>query len=272
MFNIIASVLTTQLALPPEANCIYNDAYYPHATIEGPCTTAVDEATIYISPAIGTTLVIKKGDSGYSNRYGVPVEVTSEDGITKLTSSAGVMEVFNSAKPRAIRYTAHHPNHHFKVSVERNSAEDTVQINVTGASNEILSEQVLLDGHLSGVNVADIDGNGFPEIYLYSTQPGSGSYGNVIAYASNRGKSMTPIYIPPIEQNDPLLEGYMGHDEFNVVENRLVRRFPVYKEDDPNSSPSGGWRQFQYRLYAGEAGWILKLDRTVSYGLDHKDE
>jgi hypothetical protein len=39
----------------------------------------------------------------------------------------------------------------------------------------------------------------------------------------------------------------------------------VYKDGDPNSSPSGGTRQIQYKLEAGEAGWILRQDRVEEY-------
>ncbi len=57
----------------------------------------------------------------------------------------------------------------------------------------------------------------------------------------------------------------MGHDEFRVVENRLVRRFPLYAEGDTNASASAGTRQLQYRLVAGEAGWLLEVDKVVDY-------
>ena len=57
----------------------------------------------------------------------------------------------------------------------------------------------------------------------------------------------------------------MGHDEFSVVELNLARRFPIYLEGDTNASPSGGTRQLQYKLVAGEAGLILQLDRVVEY-------
>jgi hypothetical protein len=49
------------------------------------------------------------------------------------------------------------------------------------------------------------------------------------------------------------------------VESTLVRRFPVYRDKDTNAQPTGGTRQIQYKLKAGEAGWILKPDRTASY-------
>jgi hypothetical protein len=61
------------------------------------------------------------------------------------------------------------------------------------------------------------------------------------------------------------MTGYLGHDEFELVENTLVRRYPVYKEGDSNADPTGGYRQFQYKLEPGEAGWIFRLDRVVEY-------
>lgn len=61
----------------------------------------------------------------------------------------------------------------------------------------------------------------------------------------------------------------MGHDEFQVVENSLVRRFPIYKDGDSNAKPSGKMRQLQYKLKAGEAGWLLKLEcEPLGYDCD----
>lgn len=122
-----------------------------------------------------------------------------------------------------------------------------------------------LDGTAYRAEIADVDGNGWPEVYVYVSSAGSGSYGSLVAYAVNNGKSVTPIYLQPLEQSPEALAGYMGHDEFAVVESRLVRRFPVYKLADSNIQPTGGMRQLQYRLEAGEAGWILLVDRVVEY-------
>jgi hypothetical protein len=129
--------------------------------------------------------------------------------------------------------------------------------------NEVVEEE--LDGNAYGSELADLDANGWPEIYVYVSSAGSGSYGSLVAYAVNNGKSMTPIYLPPRDQTPEVWTGYMGHDEFAVVENRLVRRFPLYNEGDTNSAPSGGTRQLQYRLEAGEAGWVLVVDKVVDY-------
>jgi hypothetical protein len=120
-----------------------------------------------------------------------------------------------------------------------------------------------LDGTAYRAELADLDSNGWPELYVYISSAGSGSYGSLAAYAVNNGKSITPIYLPPLEQSPEAIEGYMGHDQFAVVENRLQRNFPIYRKGDSNAAPTGGTRQLQYRLEPGEAGWALKLERAV---------
>jgi hypothetical protein len=117
-------------------------------------------------------------------------------------------------------------------------------------------------GTVTGAEIADLNADGWPEIYVYVSSAGSGSYGTVVGYAVNRGKSVTPITLPELSDDPVASAGYQGHDEFALVEGTLVRRFPVLRSGDTNASPSGGRRQLHYRLIAGEAGWLLRLDDT----------
>ena len=73
-----------------------------------------------------------------------------------------------------------------------------------------------IDGTVSGAEVADLNGDGSPEIYVYVTSAGSGSYGSLVAYSANRRKSLSTIYLPPISNDPDLARGYMGHDRFAV--------------------------------------------------------
>ena len=121
------------------------------------------------------------------------------------------------------------------------------------------------DGKVVLAEVADLDVDNSPEVYVYTQSAGSGSYGGLIAYAANNRKSLSEIYLPPVADNAEASMGYMGHDEFRVVENTLVQRFPVYKDGDTNAAPTGGTRQLQYKLEPGEAGWVLRVDKVVEY-------
>jgi hypothetical protein len=89
--------------------------------------------------------------------------------------------------------------------------------------------------------------------------------GSLVAYAANDNKSLSEIYLPPLTEESEISKGYMGHDEFAVVEKTLVRRFPVYREGDVNADPTGGSRQLQYKLEPGEAGWTLQLDKRQDF-------
>jgi hypothetical protein len=125
--------------------------------------------------------------------------------------------------------------------------------------------EVEADGTVSGVEVDDLNADGYPEIYVYVNSAGSGSYGSLIAYASNRNRSLSEIYLPPLEDDPDAAKGYMGHDAFAVGEGALLRRFPVYREGDSNAEPTGGMRQVQYQLEAGEAGWLLSPYKVVNF-------
>lgn len=152
----------------------------------------------------------------------------------------------------------------FSLQATSGSSLNSLTITPIGLKTDSSSYVLELDGTAYLAELADLDSNGWPEVYVYSSSAGSGSYGSLTAFAINEGKSATPVHLPSINSNPAASEGYQGHDEFVVVENRLVRSYPVYTDTDTNAQPSGGTRQIQYRLVPGEAGWLLEVDRIVN--------
>jgi uncharacterized protein len=141
------------------------------------------------------------------------------------------------------------------------------QLTITPSGLEIVNRVMThdIDGTVTGAEIADINSDGSPEIYIYVNSAGSGAYGSIVAYSANNNKSLSEIYLPPMEYDKVNSVGYMGHDEFTVIENSLARRFPVYNEGDLNCCPKGGTRQLQYKLVKGEASWRLKLVNSTTY-------
>ena len=127
-------------------------------------------------------------------------------------------------------------------------------------SNKVITQEI--DGSVTGVEVGDLNTDGSPEIYVYINSAGSGAYGSLVAYSANNKKSLSEIYLPPLEDDKKNTIGYMGHDEFSIVEYTFARRFSIYNEGDANCCPKGGTRQLQYKLISGEAGWELKLFKS----------
>jgi hypothetical protein len=153
----------------------------------------------------------------------------------------------------------------FDVSATNEGSINQLTVTPSGLSEQQGPVKVEIDGSVTNAEIADLDSNGFPEIYIYVTSAGSGSYGSLVGYAVNKGKSMSDIYLPPVSDDPKHNKGYMGHDEFAVVEGTFVQRFPIYKDADTNAQPTGKTRQLQYKLKAGEAGWVLRLDKAVEY-------
>lgn len=152
----------------------------------------------------------------------------------------------------------------FTVACPNEGSLNTVTIQPEGLANDNRPIMVEADGIVTGARVADLDGNGHPELYVFTTSAGSGSYGAVIGYASNQGKSLSAVFLLPLDEDKAAASGYRGRDTFDVTANRLVRRFPVYRDNDTNAQPtSGKVREVRYRLVQGEAGWILRRDSVA---------
>ena len=144
---------------------------------------------------------------------------------------------------------------------------DGGEVTVTASGAEMAGEPQMekFDGTIVDAETEDLDANGFPEVYIYVTNNDDKKSGKLIAFASNNGKSITPISVPSLDQVEGALEGYRGGDEFRVVENRVVQRWSVYKEGDADGQPSGGTRQVQWKLEPGEATWTLVVDKVENY-------
>ena len=167
--------------------------------------------------------------------------------------------------PRVFLKTLSMENISFDVSTTGKGSIQKLTIQPFGLeidNNKIIME---VEGSVTNAEIADLNSDGFPELLVYTTSAGSGSYGNVIAYSVNAGKSVSQIYFPPIADNPLTNKGYMGHDEFSIVKNTLVQRFRTYKENDENSNPTGNIRQIKYKLSDGEASRKFVVDNIIEY-------
>ena len=151
----------------------------------------------------------------------------------------------------------------FQVQSSGEGSQQHLTITTTGARPPIKPIHQTVNGRVVGAEVADLNGNGTPEIYVYVQGAGSGSYGELVAYAVGSGSDLSPIDLQ--ELTGSAAQGYRGHDQFRVVEGCLVRLFPIYKPGDSNAQATGGERQICYKLKAGEASWILRPTSVLTF-------
>jgi hypothetical protein len=150
----------------------------------------------------------------------------------------------------------------FNVVSPNAATSNNVTVSTSGLEidNSAWSQQV--DGIVTGAEVADLNVDGSPEVYVYVRSTGADAKGSVVAYVANNRKSLSGAFMAPLSDTPGAADGYRGQDEFAVLEGVLGRRFPIH---DESGAPTGRMRQLQYVLEAGEAGWILKVDRILEF-------
>jgi len=153
----------------------------------------------------------------------------------------------------------------FRVQCDNAASENTLTVTPSGLEIDNASIRTEVDGIVTGAEVADLNADGSPELYVYVSSAGSGSYGSLAAWSANGKKSLSAIHLPELVEDPINGNGYMGHDELVVAEQYLVRSFPIYREGDTNAVPSGGTRQVQYKLEPGEASWRLVVDQMTEF-------
>lgn len=147
----------------------------------------------------------------------------------------------------------------FHVRSTREGTINTLRIEPSGLEIDNSPMERTIDGAITGAEVADLNADGSPEIYVYVATTDGRARGSLVAYAANRRKSLSEIHLPSVEDDTRAAAGYRGHDEFAVLEGVLGRRFPIH------DGTGGSMRQIQYKLVSGEAGWLLKVDKVIQF-------
>ncbi len=150
----------------------------------------------------------------------------------------------------------------FTVTSPNRKSGNSVTVTPAGLEKDNAPITTEVNGLITRIEVADINADGSPEIYVYGFD---GTSQTLLAWSSNSKKSLSQITLPELKDDAKHAKGWRGKDEFAVVEGILARRFPIYPDDKPESKPTGKTRQLQYKLHAGEAGWRFKLDKAVEF-------
>jgi hypothetical protein len=113
------------------------------------------------------------------------------------------------------------------------------------------------------VIVADINNDGFEEIYLFTRGFFPGAYDHVFGVTSDEDKSYKEIFFNPLQPDDfsenGIFNGYQGQDVYTMENNLIKRTFPVYNKGDFYNNPSRGYRSLYYTLEKTESGYFFKL-------------
>jgi len=153
----------------------------------------------------------------------------------------------------------------FHVTSPNKAAANAVRIVPAGLQIDNTPIEMDIAGVVTGAEVADINADHSPEIYIYVREPGPEKRMSLVAFSANKKKSLSMINLPALSETRGADKGYCGNDDMATVEGVFMRRFPLCGKGDHATAPTGKTRQLQYKLMPGEAGWQLKLDKMLEY-------
>lgn len=131
---------------------------------------------------------------------------------------------------------------------------DTLTIQPVFPKNRVEEVKIPFTGSIADADIADLDADGFPEIYIY-VRDGKDQHIRLVAYNLNKGKSLSEIHLQELTNQE--VAPFKGGDEFRPVEGALVRRYPI---EGTNKT-----QQIQYTLKMGEALPRLVIDKVYSF-------
>ncbi|SHK50514.1 hypothetical protein [Hymenobacter psychrotolerans] len=165
---------------------------------------------------------------------------TADPATLRATSSAAA-----PAATVSFRRELSQNDHRFVLQTTGEGNQRQLQLRVEKNGRELTTTTQVVEGMVADAVAANLNDNKFPELLIFVTDAGSGSYGQLIGYEFlNQGRRN--LTLP--ELTGPAAQGYQGHDEFRVQDGRVLRSFPIYLDADPNCCPTGGQRTIQYEL------------------------
>jgi hypothetical protein len=121
-----------------------------------------------------------------------------------------------------------------------------------------------IKGFVKGVEVDDLNNDGFPDLLLYIYTDTITWSGTVYAFISDGKASILPCVLPDAVMDGKINAGYKGHDQFSRMEGYLLQKFPIYQPGDDKDKPTGGTRVLLYQLIRNTEGGF-KFNRVRYY-------
>lgn len=157
-----------------------------------------------------------------------------------------------TATPVSFRKELRQGNHRFVLQTTGEGSRRQMELRVERNGQELVTNTQTVEGTVEDAVATNLNNDQFPELLVFITDAGSGSYGQLAGYEFNT-QGQRPLSLP--ELSGAAAQGYQGHDTFRVEGQQVVRSFPIFLDADPNCCPSGGQRLVYYKLPAGSTAF-----------------
>lgn len=184
-------------------------------------------------------------------------------GATLAGSFVKILEKLDDSQIDKTQYTKtlSLQNVGFNISSIAKNGVNQLTVSSFGLINEFNETYTIQNQIVSNAEVEDMNADGSPELLIYTHSATGKKKAFVYAFSVNKLKSMSQVYFQPIEENKAINSGYDGNDEFGLVEQNLIQRFPVVY----NGKATGKIKQISYQLVDGEASRRFVVKKQIEF-------
>ncbi|NVK52208.1 MAG: hypothetical protein HWD85_04680 [Flavobacteriaceae bacterium] len=148
-----------------------------------------------------------------------------------------------SSKTFTKYYKSEHKATGYSFFVEsKNGETSTINLFTKGGATNF-NESIEIEGVVLSSFMTDINKDGFKEFFIKILPTDDSGNLELIGYASNKGKSISQIFVRKIDAQKEI-----NSDKLTITENEITREF---KEN-------GITKKYNYQLVEGEAGYQLE--------------
>ncbi|MCB0547336.1 MAG: hypothetical protein KDD19_07075 [Phaeodactylibacter sp.] len=142
----------------------------------------------------------------------------------------------------------------FHLSSPNMLEENTLVVGASGFETRNDTFQLIVEGLVREASIADLDADGFPEVYAFAQSTGEDSTAYVYGFSSFSNRSYGQVGVTGLEAFPEMAKGFNGHDRFFLEGSVLKRSFPIFEQ----GKDSGKRKVITYGLRQGEASFILE--------------
>ncbi|RBL91294.1 hypothetical protein DF182_01330 [Chitinophaga flava] len=148
--------------------------------------------------------------------------------------------------------------YHFSIFTRGDATMRNLYVGIGSVKDTTRADTVVekdIKGTIANVTVADLDNDGKPEVYVFTTSSGTDQYGKVygLAILGRRAVEINTDAIDSLAEKD-----YRGRDSFYVSGKELVRTFPAFRGDEEVELKSDSIRMVRYKLIKSGNTYVLK--------------
>jgi hypothetical protein len=142
----------------------------------------------------------------------------------------------------------------FTVSSPNVPERNTMVIFSKGLENRNDTFQIEVSGQVHAAQLADLNTDGFPEVYVFTQQKENELKGNVYVFTSYRNRSYGQAYLRELPAANNLMPAQGGMDHFALEDGQLVRKVGPAAEGEAATAQA---TSIVYELKSGEASYQL---------------